>query len=290
VSAKLSINSQDSDHHTIKQQKLTNFNEQVTSWEEQTISWELAYTLAQENKNYYNFSQEIQEKNSHNTDKLFTDDFTINQESVNHIESFMQLHWVLWKEETLNEEQLIAIYEVHFMEGEEWEQSDKQVNIRKWLVLRKYFTHDQIRVLMEGKVCGPLWKISWKIIYTIKKTIFRYTMKKDWLEIPSDNDEHSLINAFSLFAIRTFSSKAKIVESYWIPLDYSMTYFLNFRYFSRDAIERYCKLYIAWLKTSMNHFYLRVIASLTDEKIDIAIKILEWWFIPNIDTIYLSIG
>lgn len=104
--------------------------------------------------NQYNFSETIQKDNSLNSDNLIDQDWNINQQAQEHIEDFMRKNGVLDRGKILTSEQVRKIYEVHNMPRKEWEIDDVLLNQRKWLALRKLFTSDQIRVLMEGKVCG----------------------------------------------------------------------------------------------------------------------------------------
>lgn len=123
----------------------------------------------EQNKNQLNISTETQKQNSLNSDKLVNPDNTINPESKSNIEKFLREQNVLWKDQTLSEAQIRKIYEVHNMQRKSWETDDIQLNIRKWLTLREWFTLEQIRALMEGKICWVAEKIVRQSIKIEKK-------------------------------------------------------------------------------------------------------------------------
>ncbi len=105
------------------------------------------------NKNQLNISAEIQKQNSLNSDKLINPDNTINVQAKSSVEQFLREQKVLSETQTLSDEQIKKIYEVHNMSRQSLETDDIQLNIRKWLALKSLFTAKQIRALMEGKVC-----------------------------------------------------------------------------------------------------------------------------------------
>lgn len=126
-------------------------------------------TTPESSKNQLNISSEIQKQNSLNSDNLINPDKTINPDAQFSVEQFLREQNALWKDQTLSEEQIIKIYEVHTMQKKQWETDDISLNIRKWLALKSLFTAKQIRALLEGKVCWVTEKVDRQTLTIEKK-------------------------------------------------------------------------------------------------------------------------
>ena len=140
----------DKESNQLKQEPVIDKFTEALSKEWETLT-SIDFEKTKENKNKFNFSDDIQKNNSLNSDML-VDQWNINKEAQQYIEEFMHKNWVL--NTNLTAEQVYKIYEVHNMERKDWETDDTQLNIRKWIALKWFFNAEQIRVLMEGKVCG----------------------------------------------------------------------------------------------------------------------------------------
>ena len=131
----------------LRREEATNNNKSSTEKTQQTQK------NPETSKNQLNIPLEVQKQNSLNSDKILNSDLTINAEAKSSVEQYLREQKVLWETEKLSDAQIRKIYEVHNMEKRPWE-TEVQLNNRKWIVLRELFTAEQIRALMEGKVCG----------------------------------------------------------------------------------------------------------------------------------------
>lgn len=224
----------------------------------------------EKNKNRYNFSQEIQNKNSLNSDKLIDENWFINSEAKVHIEQFMRNNKALGENETLTEAQVRKIYEVHSMTGE----NEIVLNVKKWKSLREiWFTQDQVRVLMEGKVCGI------------------------------DSDKKSYVDLKQLWFTESEITKSmkKFYRDFIIPLLDSNMYLnkediIEIQSIPKDNIKRYITLYKKydlWNKLNkMFSFYLKYVDESFEQKLlnyisikDTFDKVNDWWR-PRLGDIY----
>ncbi len=130
--------------------------------------------------------ENIQTKNSLNSDKLVDKAGNINTQAKAHIEKYLQTQGVLWKWQTLTEVQARKIYVVHNMERKAWETDDVALNRRKWIALRGLFTQEQIVVLLRGKVYGKMGDFfSWVKKYMIEEVF----QKKKYTELTQIKDD-----------------------------------------------------------------------------------------------------